>query len=85
MGFAWYTLLTAEKGKGGSWVKWLQALPSLEAITLARIVKLPDKTGVLNLFCLVYPLPKEKYIIYPQCTTTAFSIPVLKIKVFFSL
>ena len=38
------------------------------------------KTGVVNLFCLVYPLPKEKSIIYPQCTATAFS--VLKIKVF---
>ena len=34
------------------------------------------------LFCLVYPLPKEKSIFYPQCTTTAFSL--LKTKVFFS-
>ena len=41
------------------------------------------KAGVLSLFCLVYPLPKEKSIIYLQCTTTAFSL--LKIKAFFSL
>ena len=39
-----------------------------------------SRPGVLNLFCLVYLLPKEKSIIYPQCTATAFS--VLKIKVF---
>ena len=41
------------------------------------------RPAVLNLFCLIYPLPKERSIIYPQCTTTAFSL--LKIKVFFSL
>ena len=44
------------------------------------------KTGILNLFCLVYPLPKYieyRSIIYPQCTTTAFSI--LKIEVFLGL
>ena len=23
-------------------------------------------------FCLVYPLPKENSIVYPQCTITAF-------------
>ena len=41
------------------------------------------RAGILNLFCFVYPLPKEKSIIYPRCTTTAFSL--LKIKAFFSL
>ena len=41
------------------------------------------KAGVLNLFCLVYPLPKERSVIYPHCTTTALSL--LKIKIFFSL
>ena len=35
--------------------------------------------GVLYLFCLVYLVPKEKSIIFPQCTTSAFSLPKIEV------
>ena len=62
----------------------MKALPKFiqSSYQVKRVIQ-AYKSGVLNLFCLVYPFPKEKSIIYPQCTTTAFSL--LKIKAFFSL
>ena len=43
LGLAWDTPLMADKGGGDSWLEWLQALPSLEAVSLARSFKMPDK------------------------------------------
>ena len=39
----------------------------------------PSRAGVLNLFCLVYPLPKDRSVIYPHGTTTAFSLPKISL------
>ena len=41
------------------------------------------KPGVFDLFRILYPLPSEKRIIYPQCDT--FTFLILKIEVCFSL
>ena len=43
LGLAWDTPLMADKGGGDSWLEWLQALPSLEAVSLARSFKMLDK------------------------------------------
>ena len=56
---------------------------NITASSVGAVIYRLLRSGFLNLFCLVYLLPKDKSIIYPQCATTAFSM--LKIKVFFGL
>ena len=42
----------------------------------------PVRPEVLNLFCILYPLPIEKSIIYSQCNT--FTFVILEINIYFS-
>ena len=57
--------------------------PLLYAVIQALACYLHFNTGVLNLFCILYPFPIEKNIIHPERNTSTFLI--LKIEVCFSL
>ena len=45
----------------------MQVQPDFIAVTETWLK--PSRTGILNLFCLVYPLPNENTIIYPNFLT----------------
>ena len=79
-----YDNINHKKFTGVSFLDIKKAFDTVDhGILINKLDHYGIRAGVINLFCIVYTLSKEKNLIYPQCSTTAFSI--LKVKVFFSL